>query len=316
MNLRQLEYFAAIAEEHTISAAAQRLGIAQPPLSQQLKNLEAELGLTLFERSSRGMRLTPAGDLLYQRAGQILSLTDQTRREMDRLRQGERPLIRLGMISSCGVVFLSAALRDFCATHPEVEFQVTEGNTYELLDALHEDRIDLAVVRTPCSLEACAGFYLALDGMAACRAADCGAAEDAKAPAGQGFDLAPVKNAPEAAASPEIVGLEALAQEPLIIYRRMERLVRDAFAARELSPQFRCMADDARTALMWARAGMGTAIVPASIAEVFGPGSLSLRLIDEPGLTTRTAVVYRRGSLLTRAEEEFLQIFAEKEPLR
>ena len=88
MNLRQLEYFKAIAEERQITAAARRLHITQPPLSYELASLERELGTKLVERSSRGTELTEAGRVLYQRACQMLDLAEATKREVGNVGRG------------------------------------------------------------------------------------------------------------------------------------------------------------------------------------------------------------------------------------
>jgi DNA-binding transcriptional LysR family regulator len=81
MSLAQLEYFVAVAEEEHLSRAAARLHISQPPLTRQVQRLEAELGVQLFERTARGMKLLPAGQRFLVRARQILGLIDATRRE-------------------------------------------------------------------------------------------------------------------------------------------------------------------------------------------------------------------------------------------
>ena len=326
MNLKQLEYFATIVEQGTISAAAQKLGISQPPLSLQLKNLEEELGLELVERSPKGLRMTPAGDLLYQRAQLLLAQAEETRMDMEALRKGRQSRLRLGMISSCGVVFLNDALRRFCAAHPGLRFHIMEGNTYGLLEALHEGKIDLAVVRTPFSMEAVDGFYLERDVMSAVRRGEKRTEQrqqkrQAQRPEGKPEAAASEERAEGVASEAERpqapgVSMEELGTETLVTYRRMERLVRDAFRAHGLDPELGCLADDARTALMWAAAGMGTAIVPASIVRAFPQERIEVREIREESLHTRTAVVYRRGAVLGSMEKEFLHLFDGKEALR
>ena len=102
MNLRQLEYFMAIAEEHQITAAARRLHITQPPLSYELSSLERELGVKLIERGPRSAELTEAGQLLYARAERILSLTSAATREVKSFGQGTSGTLSVGIISSAG----------------------------------------------------------------------------------------------------------------------------------------------------------------------------------------------------------------------
>ena len=100
MELRQLSYFTTIVNEGNISQAAKKLNISQPPLSHQMKLLEAELGVTLFERGSRRIRLTPAGKTFYDRALAILDLSQAARTELTAQKQEIQGVVRLGIISS------------------------------------------------------------------------------------------------------------------------------------------------------------------------------------------------------------------------
>lgn len=100
MNLKQMEYFIAIVNEGSISAAAKALHVSQPPLSAQMKLLEEELVLTLFERGSRNIILTDAGKILYERAQGILDMTGAVIQELGQMGQGLHGSLRLGMISS------------------------------------------------------------------------------------------------------------------------------------------------------------------------------------------------------------------------
>ena len=100
MELRQLSYFATIVNEGNISQAAKKLNISQPPLSHQMKLLESELGVTLFERGSRRIRLTPAGKTFYDRALAILDLSQAARTELTAQKQEIQGVVRLGIISS------------------------------------------------------------------------------------------------------------------------------------------------------------------------------------------------------------------------
>ena len=103
MELRQLTYFITVVEEGTISSAARKLNLTQPPLSAQMKQLEAECGCVLFERTSRRIQLTEAGRMLYNRALTLLELADITRQELKDYREGTSGTLRLGVVSSVGV---------------------------------------------------------------------------------------------------------------------------------------------------------------------------------------------------------------------
>jgi DNA-binding transcriptional LysR family regulator len=91
MSLAQLSYFVAVAEEKHLTRAARRLHVSQPPLTRQIQQLEDELGVRLFERSSKGMRLLPEGETLLERAKQILALVETTRIELQQRRASDQP---------------------------------------------------------------------------------------------------------------------------------------------------------------------------------------------------------------------------------
>lgn len=106
MDIRQLLYFTTIAEEGSISAAAKKLHLSQPPLSYQMKLLEEELHLPLIERSARGIALTEAGRVLYKRAQGILELSELTRKEMLAMASGFTGTLHIGTVSSSGASLL------------------------------------------------------------------------------------------------------------------------------------------------------------------------------------------------------------------
>ena len=153
MNLEQLNCFIAVVEEGSISAGARRLNLTQPPVSLQLKNLEKRCGVRLLERSigSRRIHLTEAGKSLYDTAKRMQDLAQSARQDMLNFRLGKKGSLHLGMISSgTGNTFFKG-LAYFFQQNPDIPIQLHEGNTYQLLDALHKETLDLAVVRTPFS---------------------------------------------------------------------------------------------------------------------------------------------------------------------
>ena len=149
MDIRQLTYFMVIAEEGQITAAARRLHMAQPPLSQQMKALEEELGVQLLQREPRSVTLTDAGEILYRWARQIITLTDSTRREIADFKNGLRGTLSIGTVSSSGSVILRPALRQFHDSHRGIRFEIYDGNTFRVLDMLGKGLIEIGIVRTP-----------------------------------------------------------------------------------------------------------------------------------------------------------------------
>lgn len=150
MDLRQLEYFREIADTGSINETARRLNMSQPPLSYQLRLLEEELGVRLFERSSQGVTLTEAGTLLYSRAGELLSYADSTKQEVERF--GRRRILRLGLTSST-VAPMIPFIAEYARRNPEASFEVHDGTTFSLFNSLLAGIIDVSVVRTPLRLD-------------------------------------------------------------------------------------------------------------------------------------------------------------------
>lgn len=149
MELRRLRYFIAVAEELSFSRAAQRLHIAQPPLSNQIKQLEEELEVRLFERTSRGVRMTEAGELLLEEARRILVQVDQTIRLVRRVGQGEVGQLTLGFVPSASIGVLPPILRSFTDRFPKVELFLREMRPDRIVQRLHAKQIDAGFLFLP-----------------------------------------------------------------------------------------------------------------------------------------------------------------------
>ncbi|CAM4142798.1 LysR family transcriptional regulator [Serratia nematodiphila] len=146
MELRHLRYFIAVAEEQNFSRAAERLHISQPPLSRQIQQLEASLGVRLFKRGSRPLVLTAAGRFLYGHALQFLAQSLELKTMTQRVGQVERPL-SLGFVASTLYDILPQLIRRFRTAHPEVGLSLHEMTTLEQTRALKEGKIDVGFGR-------------------------------------------------------------------------------------------------------------------------------------------------------------------------
>jgi DNA-binding transcriptional LysR family regulator len=149
MELRHLRYFVTVAEELHFGRAAQRLQIAQPPLSQQIRQLEEELGVQLFHRTKRSVQLTEAGQLFLEEACQILTRAEQAIQIVQRADRGETGRLTLGFVGSATYSILPGVLKVFRRRFPEVLLSLHEMTTTQQVQALHEDRIHLGFVRPP-----------------------------------------------------------------------------------------------------------------------------------------------------------------------
>ncbi len=149
MNLRTLKYFVAIADAGSLSAAAAAIPIAQPALTRQLRELEADLGTQLFIRLPRGVRLTQAGALLYESAQRILNEAERVRQQLARKLDDGRATVVLGVPPTLSRIMLPGLFEQCLAQFPEIELKTREAFTPTLLDWLERGHIDMAVVTNP-----------------------------------------------------------------------------------------------------------------------------------------------------------------------
>lgn len=147
IELRHLRYFLAVAETLHFSKAAERLGIAQPPLSQQIKRLEQLLGHPLFNRTTRGVTLTPAGRLLAERTRSTLEKVHDDLAQVRRLGRGEEGTLTVGFSGSVMFTDLPVAIESYRRRYPKVELRLLELSTSTQIAALLDGTIDLAFLR-------------------------------------------------------------------------------------------------------------------------------------------------------------------------
>jgi DNA-binding transcriptional LysR family regulator len=148
MELRHLRYFVAVAEELHFTRAAERLHIGQPPLSQQIQSLEAELGSKLFDRDKRNVKLTDAGTRLLVRAREILSAVEAATHEVRRIAAGDLGVLRVGFTSSLPFTsLLPELLHQHRLAYPDVKLELKEMYTSPQFDALLADKLDVGLVR-------------------------------------------------------------------------------------------------------------------------------------------------------------------------
>jgi DNA-binding transcriptional LysR family regulator len=148
MELRHIRYFVAVAEEGRIAWAAERLGMQQPPLSQQIKAMERELGVQLFHRKARGVELTDAGRSLLDDARVVLAHLDRAFDTTRRIARGEQGRIRVGATPSCPFhPLVPHIIREFRQSHPLVSLQLEEHHNQPLLEQLRNGQIDAAFIR-------------------------------------------------------------------------------------------------------------------------------------------------------------------------
>ena len=146
MELRQLEYFVAVAEEANFTRAAERVHISQSGVSAQIQRLEHDLGATLIDRSGRTASLTTAGSAALEHARAVLASVDAVRRAVDEVNGLIRGRLVIGMVTACTVTPLFDALGAFRGAHPAVEIRLIEDNSDRLIERVHTGAADVALV--------------------------------------------------------------------------------------------------------------------------------------------------------------------------
>lgn len=148
MDIRTMQYYLAVVREGTISAAAEALHVAQPSLSRQMKDLEEELGVSLFERGNRKITLTEEGMVLRKRAEEMVRLMQMTEEEISSIKNHVSGSVRIGAGESISFHYLSRAAASLAEEHPDIRFHITSGDTQDLMDELQNGLIDFAVIFT------------------------------------------------------------------------------------------------------------------------------------------------------------------------
>ena len=148
MDIRTMEYYLAVTREGNISSAAETLHISQPSLSRQMKELEEELGVTLFERGSRRIRLTEEGMILRRRAEEMVRLMQMTESEIREAHNSISGEVHIGAGESVCFHSISETAGAILQDYPDIRFHITSGDTRDLLDQLDHGLIDLALIFT------------------------------------------------------------------------------------------------------------------------------------------------------------------------
>jgi DNA-binding transcriptional LysR family regulator len=149
MELRQLRYFVAVAEELHFGRAARRLHISQPPLSQQIISLERELEVQLFLRTGRGVQLTTAGSRFLEHARGVLRQASQAVRSAQRASRGEIGELSIGFVGSLAFTYVPRVLQVFVRRYPDITLLLNEQTIAEQLDALQDGRLQVGLLRPP-----------------------------------------------------------------------------------------------------------------------------------------------------------------------
>jgi DNA-binding transcriptional LysR family regulator len=285
MELRQLRYLVALAEEHSFTRAAEREHIAQPAMSQQIRRLEGEVGLELVDRTTRRATMTDAGHTLVARARRALAEVEAAQSELELIRGVQRGRVTVGVMHTMGPVDIGGALAAFHERHPGVELTVREYSSEELADLLRVDELDLAFLSVTDRIERRALGLLQL------------LSEELVVVLPQGHRLAE---------RPEL-RMSDLASERFISFREGSRLRELLMAAGEqagFTPQVMLESNESRRIRRLVERGMGVAILPRSDAEEPG-AEVAVARLTEPSLTRDITLAWREDRRQPPAAAEF-----------
>lgn len=290
MELRHLRYFVAVAEELHFGRAALRLHMAQPPLSQQIRQLETEIGVQLFERTNRRVELTPAGQVFLLEARSILESVEQAVTHARRASRGDWGWFGVGFVGSANYDVLPAILRRFRERYPEVELVLQELLGEEQEQALREKQIHVGFTRlsTP---EA-------------------------------GFVLEPLIQEPLLLAVPsthhlatqESVQLRELANEPFILFHQPSPSSYGGYLVRiceeaGFTPRMVQRVGEVQTAISLVSAGIGITLVPG-LVQNFQREGVVYKTLTNPSPTIGLMLIYRENDT-SPILPHFLQIARE-----
>jgi DNA-binding transcriptional LysR family regulator len=280
MELHQLAYFVAVAEEGSFTRAAERLHVAQPGVSAQVKRLERELGQELLDRSGRAVRLTDVGAAALPHARAALAAVQGVREAVDELAGLVRGQVAIGAVTSAGPARLPDLLAGFHARYPAVEITLSEANSDTMLAALRDGRLDLAVVGLATGPPPGIATRVLLD-------------EPFLAVTAPGGPLADRDEI-------EIPDLDGLPLMALPKGTGLRTALDAAFAGAGLTPRIAFEAADPNVLVQLATRGLGVAIVPESLAR-YHQAELRVVRIGGPGLRGVLALAWRTEGPLSPA---------------
>lgn len=257
--------------------------MTQPPLSYQMKMLEEELQVPLFLRGTKKITLTEAGKTLYEQGGNLLMLSDLTKREV--IKSSQAATLHIGMTPST-VSMMSDYLLRFAEKYPQVHFDVHEGSTFTLKDQLENRIIDLTTLRTPIVLNGCETRSLAKESLLVMASPD--------HPLFEGRTS---------------IRLEELSEQRLILSHRYRKYMLSAFERAGLVCDIYFACEDARTAMTIAEKGMGIAILPSSMLKL--SSCLKACPVSDADLSTEILLAWRKGRLPGEIQD-FLGLWDEK----
>lgn len=283
MQLQQLAYFVAVAESRHFTQAAERMRVAQPSLSKQIKALETELGAPLFSRARGNVTLTPAGEALLPLARRMLADADTARQEVAELAGLRRGRVRLGATPSLCAGLLADALARFHRDYPGIELLVEEGGSRDLVRALARGQLDLSLIIMPLQSDdpSLVTEEILRENLVV---------------------VSPTHERPRK----QYLRIEDLRGRPMVMFRRgydLREATLSACRQAGFEPRFAVEGGEMDAVLRFVEAGLGVAVVPSMVLD--GRPGLAGTPLAPPGLRRSIALAHRKDVEPTRAAQAF-----------
>lgn len=266
MELRHIKYFIVVAEELHFRKAAERLNMSQPPLSQQIQSLEHELGVQLFERSKREVKLTKEGQAVLKEAYRLIENSERLQSVANQSKQGKTGRLSIGCIASAFPEVLPPIYKAFSSQYPNVELAFEELNTHETLAKLEEGDLDFGFVRINKVSPPLALYPLLRDQLVVALP--------------EGHRLL----------SKKTVSLKMLETEPFVIFKRQTSpqfydSILAACQQADFYPNIVYEGKSMQSHIGYVACGLGVALVPQSIQSVYTSGIVYRNLKEASPLT-------------------------------
>lgn len=290
MDIKQLKYFKTIVDEGNISKAAEVLHMAQPPLSQQLKRLETELGTVLIKRYTHKWELTETGETLYRHAVRMLQDIKEIKQEISEIEEGIRGTLSIGVSSSC-VGFLPQIIRQFRDHYPNVFIKIWKGDSVYLQNLLLEREIELSIMLLPMNFHDYHAIRLP-----------------------QYPFVVVIPSRWKSKFADNTVRLKDLIHYPFLMLGPMKgysmyEFILGQFHKHQFSPNIVMECKDISILLSLVAAEVGISIIPKS--DIYGSfhQDITTLEIEDLSLTVEPAIIYRKQHRLSKAAEHFVSGF-------
>ena len=289
MEIKDLRAFYAVVEEGNISHAAQRLNVTQSVISRQMKRLEESLGVRLFERGNRQIRLTDAGKAFHLRTENILGLLDGALEEVQDIEGGAAGSVKIGTITTSGAMILPRLTAKFHEHFPKIKFELWEADGSRIFELLDSRIIEIAITRTQTNGDdAYSSIVLPNEPL-----------------------MIVMRRETAVGEAKDNVRLAELTDTPLIVPLRWQSSLNDFCRKLGFTPNIVCVSRSSAMDILFVRQKMGAAILPASALEIIEGGDLIAKRLIEPEMTTHTVVSWLKNQPLSLSCRRFLTMFRE-----